>query len=604
MDSVDNDLEGDRALMMSSGMFRRWLKFGGSGGRSGGPGWLARSFRVYAMAVGFGGLAWMAWSLQTVEVADWGSVGLFTAFAILAEWSYVQLAEGFISPSLAVLLPAAVLHGPELAAAMGSVGFLLGHVLPIRRDWLAAVFNLGQLAASLLVAGGVYTLLGGHTGLGMGAVLDVVPLAGLTIGYFVVNHGLVGIHMSLRHRRVDWKLFWIEPARVDLVTFAICVPIGVAVLILYRVAGPFIADSLYVALFMGAHLLRVLVRLEAVNRELTSLYETTRELTGTLREDEVEKIAFRAAAALAPHDRAVFLRWDRTIEQLVVGRLIHPQADDLRGARIRPGEALVGEVALTQEGKVIIDGRSQPGMRLIPADDPIIGSALAVPLVADGRLVGVLAVSRSVPGTLNKGHLRVMSILAGQLATAADRASRYQEASRLAITDSKTGIFNYRYFYERLRDEMAKADDLGTSVSLIFIDIDFLKEINDRYGHAMGDAAIEEVVRVIGQSIRTTDVAARYGGEEFVIALPGAEPAEALAVAERIRVAVERTPFGKTAEDAPIRTTVSAGIATYPHDAGMVDDLIFRADEALYVGSKRRGRNRVAVYQSLSEQPS
>jgi len=565
---------------------------------------LSRSFRVYAMGVGFGGLAWTAGAMRTVEVLNWESAALFTAFAILAEWSHIQLPEGFVSPSLAVLLPAAVLHGPGLAAVMGSVGFFLGHVLPVRRDWLAAVFNLGQLAASLLVAGAVYVMLDGHIGLAMGPVPQVMPLAGLVASYFVVNHVLVGTYLSLRHRRVDWKLFWIEPARIDLLTVAICVPIGVAVVILHRVAGPFVADSLYIALFMGAHLLRLIVRIEGVNRELTALYETTRELTGTLREDEVEKIAFKAAAALAPYDRAVFLRWDRTIEQLVVARLVHPRADDLRGARIPPGDSLVGEVALTQEGRLIPDGRSQPGLRLIPTEDPIVGSALAVPLVAEGRLVGVLAVSRLVAGTLKQRHLRVMSIVAGQLATAADRASRYQEASRLAITDSKTGIFNYRYFYERLRDEMAKADELGTSVSLIFIDIDFLKEINDRYGHAMGDAAIHEVVRVIGQNIRGTDVAARYGGEEFVIALPGAEPAEALAVAERIRVAVERTPFGKTPEDLPVKTTVSAGIATYPHDAGMVDDLIFRADEALYVGSKRRGRNRVAVYESLGDQPS
>jgi diguanylate cyclase (GGDEF)-like protein len=551
------------------------------------------------MVIGFGGLAWMTWSLRAVEVHDWGSVALFTVLTILAEWSHIQLLEGFISPSLAVLLPAAVLHGPGLAAAMGSVGFLAGHVLPVRRDWLATVFNLGQLAASLLAAGGAYTLLGGHIGLVTAPVVEVVPLAGLTISYFVVNHTLVGIYMSLRHRRIDWRLFWIEPARVDLATLAICVPIGVSVLMLYRVAGPLVADSLYVALFMGAHLLRVLVRLEGVNRELAALYEMTRELTGTLREDEVEKIAFRAASALVHYDRAVFLRWDPSIEQLVVARLVHPRADDLRGTRVRLGDALAGEVALAQEGRLVSDGRSQPGTRLFPTDEVIGGSALAVPLVAEGRLVGVLAVSRSVPGALNKNHLRVMGILAGQLATAADRAFRYQEASRLAITDAKTGIFNYRYFYERLRDEMARADDLGTSVSLIFIDIDFLKEINDRYGHAMGDAAIQEVVRVIGQNIRTSDVAARYGGEEFVIALPGAEPAEALAVAERIRAAVERSPFGKTPEDLPILTTVSAGIATYPHDAEVVDDLIFRADEALYVGSKRRGRNRVAVYESL-----
>ncbi|MDQ7793016.1 MAG: diguanylate cyclase [bacterium] len=562
-----------------------------------------RVFEVYRLSVGFGGLFWLLWVLRTLEPPDLLGVALFVVIATLAERSDVPLPEGTISPSYAVLMPAFIIYGPALGAIISFVGFLLGHVIPRRREWPAAVFNLGQLAICLLVGGGVYTALGGEIGT-QTTLPGPAALAGFVVTYFVINHVFVGAYLSLRHGSLNWKRFWVEPARVDLLNYVICVPIATAVVLFHRNAGPVVAATLYVALFMGAHLLRLNVRLETVNQELAALYRTTRELTGVLREEEVEKIMLRSAAELAPHDTAILLRWDRAVDQLVIARLVHPLAEELRGTRVRLGEGLAGEVAESREGRVVAEARRQDELQLLPGSEPVTGSALAVPLVTENRLVGVLALTRHVPRTLNDEHLRVLTILGGQAATALDRALRYQEARRLAITDSKTGIFNYRYFYERLRDEMQKADQQGSCLSVIFLDIDFLKEINDRYGHGMGDTVIQETARIIGQSIRDTDVAARYGGEEFIVVLPGAESAIALAVAERIRRAVEATVFGESSAGEPVRITVSAGIATYPRDAGMADDLIFRADEALYAGSKRMGRNRVAVYSDPREVPS
>ncbi len=558
----------------------------------------SRSFQAYRLVVGFAGLVWLAWVLQTLKSPDWVGVTLFALMAILAERSFIPLPEGTISPSFAVLMPAFIIYGPALGAVVNFVGLLLGHIIPRRREWPVAVFNLGQLGICLLVGGLVYTGLGGATGPATG-LPALLPLAAFVGTYFVLNHILVGLYLSLRHSTLNLRAFWIEPARLDALNFVICVPIGTAVLLFYRIAGPLMAAALYVALFMGAHLLRLNVRLETVNRELTTLYRTVRELTGVLREDDVEKIILRAASELAPYDVALLLRWDRGVEQLVVARLVHPLAEELRGTRVSLGEGFAGEVAQAREGKVI--PRTRGGLALVPGDSSGPDSAVAVPLLTDDRLVGVLALGRAVPNTFNDEHLRLLTILGGQAGTALDRASRYQEARRLAITDAKTGIYNYRYFYERLQDEMRKADQRGSCVSVIFLDIDFLKEINDRFGHGAGDVVIQETARIIGQSIRETDVAARYGGEEFVVVLPGAESTEALLVAERIRRAVEATTFGESPSGEPIKITVSAGIATFPADASVADDLIFRADEALYVGSKRLGRNRVASYQMVRE---
>jgi len=175
------------------------------------------------------------------------------------------------------------------------------------------------------------------------------------------------------------------------------------------------------------------------------------------------------------------------------------------------------------------------------------------------------------------------------------RAVRYQETREMAITDSKTGVYNYRFFYERLTDEIRRHAAREKPFSLIFLDVDHLKDINDSYGHQVGDSVLKQVASIIQNCIRDTDDVARYGGEEFVVLLPGTVGDVSLAVAERIRSAVESHDFGTGSAPVPSRVTITAGVATYPEHATEPDDLIFRADEAMYMG-KNRGRNRVSIY--------
>jgi diguanylate cyclase (GGDEF)-like protein len=170
-------------------------------------------------------------------------------------------------------------------------------------------------------------------------------------------------------------------------------------------------------------------------------------------------------------------------------------------------------------------------------------------------------------------------------------AERLSQARQDAITDYLTGLYNQRYLHERLDEELARSLEHGQRLSLLFIDIDQFKGFNDRYGHSMGDAALRAVAATIEEHVRRVDVAARYGGEEFVVALTATASAEAMAVAERIRRSVADLRIHPV--DASL--SISVGVATFPDDAGRKEELIDKADYAMYV-AKRAGRDRIGSF--------
>ncbi len=165
----------------------------------------------------------------------------------------------------------------------------------------------------------------------------------------------------------------------------------------------------------------------------------------------------------------------------------------------------------------------------------------------------------------------------------------------LLIVDDKTGLANYRQFCRRLREEWLRAERYRNPLSLVMIDLDDFKLLNDTLGHPAGDRALREVAALVAGGARATDLAARYGGEEFTILLPHTESAMAARVAERILAAIRDHVF--LANESPSRLTASAGAATCPSTPLMnsPDDLLQAADRALYE-AKREGKNRVAIH--------
>jgi diguanylate cyclase (GGDEF)-like protein len=182
-------------------------------------------------------------------------------------------------------------------------------------------------------------------------------------------------------------------------------------------------------------------------------------------------------------------------------------------------------------------------------------------------------------------------VLAAHLWIVAQWRRRERELELLIGTDPLTGVANRRVFFERLAAEVSRAARHGRAMSILMIDVDHFKAVNDRYGHQLGDVVLAAIAQGLRDTLRTADVVARFGGEEFAIILPDTGLDEATRAAERVRVHVREQRFGNPRD--AIRATVSVGLATLMSDE-TGDDLVFRADAALLI-AKRGGRDRITL---------
>ena len=191
--------------------------------------------------------------------------------------------------------------------------------------------------------------------------------------------------------------------------------------------------------------------------------------------------------------------------------------------------------------------------------------------------------------------MNFLTLFAKQIELAITIADLFQAVKEQAITDGMTGLYNRRYFEEFIKKEATRSARQNQKFTVIGIDLDHLKKINDIYGHNYGDIAIKAIAEVLKRNGRSIDVAARMGGEEFNVILPGVDSTGGLVVAERIRKSIEAVPLEKIGH-----ITASLGVATYMEHSGDIDELLELVDHAMYE-SKRNGRNRVTLAKPVSE---
>ncbi|MCS7235511.1 MAG: sensor domain-containing diguanylate cyclase [Armatimonadota bacterium] len=219
---------------------------------------------------------------------------------------------------------------------------------------------------------------------------------------------------------------------------------------------------------------------------------------------------------------------------------------------------------------------------------PGVRSELALPLRPEvSETVGVLSVASTEPEAFSEDSRGLLEAYALLLATAVQRAARDEELSRLALTDPLTGLANHRALYQTLRRELAQASRYAFPLSVVLLDLDGFKQVNDLFGHPYGDEVLRQVARMATEACRGMDLPARLGGEEFVLVLPHAPKLAALQVAERLRRRIEETSL-----EEGLRLSASFGVAVFPDDGNTPDALIRAADEAMY-RAKRAGGNRV-----------
>jgi diguanylate cyclase (GGDEF)-like protein len=219
-------------------------------------------------------------------------------------------------------------------------------------------------------------------------------------------------------------------------------------------------------------------------------------------------------------------------------------------------------------------------------------------LPVQGTPMGVLATFAVDEASLSVECRRVFHILAGQAAVALDSIALFEQVRELAHRDGLTRLFNHLYFMDLLESEARRARRYRRAVSLLFIDIDRFKQVNDRFGHQAGDQVLVKLARMFEGCVRDTDLVGRYGGEEFVVLLPESSEREGTLLAERLRSLVESHAFEVDGAHAFI--TLSIGVASFfPEQVGTEDELVRAADDAL-LRAKAAGRN--CVYSHLFNQ--
>jgi diguanylate cyclase (GGDEF)-like protein len=230
-----------------------------------------------------------------------------------------------------------------------------------------------------------------------------------------------------------------------------------------------------------------------------------------------------------------------------------------------------------------------------------IPSLAVVPVLCDQRVIGAIVVEGGEPGSLAEEEARNVGLLAAVARGSLEKVWEIEEVTQRARTDDLTGLANRRHFDEQLRRVLAETDRFGGTSSLILVDIDLFKAVNDTYGHEAGDAVLRQVAKTLGDGVRAVDICARFGGEEIAILLPQTPVVGASELAERLRKAIADRPV--VHEGTPIRVTASFGIAGYPETVPHGDWLFPAADKALY-SAKSEGRNCVRSLVATNEMPT
>jgi len=217
-----------------------------------------------------------------------------------------------------------------------------------------------------------------------------------------------------------------------------------------------------------------------------------------------------------------------------------------------------------------------------------------VPLVCQDRVVGVLNLADKTEGdSFDCEDIALIELFSQLVGASIGNIKLFEKIQRQATTDGLTGLANHKTFYEILEKELWRSRRYGGQISLIMVDIDNLKKINDAYGHRAGDKVIREISRKVKECIRQIDTAARYGGDEFAVILPNTSLIDATVVAERMVDAVAHSPT--TWKKEQIALSISVGLGQYDADTNP-EDITSRSDQALYT-AKQAGKNTVRIFE-------
>ncbi len=365
-----------------------------------------------------------------------------------------------------------------------------------------------------------------------------------------------------------------------------------------------LAESAAQQVLHAIHSEQVFGSVERAKYEHERFYHASALLCRALTMEQVQDTAFDAASAIVDYDVAIITLHDpnRHRHRVLCVRQIEgaPSVVDvekLRGLEFRENAGLVSMVvknkhylpaagALRDNTTPVFDGKLRFSCE----------SLLVLPLLSADEAIGTLTLASHKRGQFRKDTREMLGVISNQVAVSMQNGLMYKRMETMATTDGLTGLTNHRSFQERFADLVERSQRHGHKAAMLLCDVDHFKNVNDTYGHPVGDEVLRQVARVLQAATRKIDIPARYGGEEFAVVLEATDLEGALGLAERIREDVGALVLDS--EKGTFQITMSIGVAAFPGDGDEPAVLIERADMSLY-HAKESGRNRVVCYRDF-----
>jgi len=573
----------------------------------------SRKLTAYVAAVGAASLIPLALAVVSLSTDLRMSFFSLLAIGIACEIFRVALSNSSqLSLTFVVIIAAMALEGTDAAVAIAALASITACLYPKPAPANKVIFNVGAAVVTTAAASELYIALTQLMGLPLRPEVSLAimaPLSAAALFHFLFNTGMVALAISFAERVPAHKV-WRQNFQWVSVNYLLLAPIGLALAIAYLHLGVFGLITFFAPLAMARYSFSLYLdrtrevrernrelrdyadALQQTNssldqkvKELSALHDVASAIGSSVGLEKTFQLILELSAKLLNFKAGFLLIRDQKTQQFVLEGTHGLDPDQIELGVL---QSFVSR-AVESRAPVLVsssgDLADEIAFALLQRWGTGARSLLFVPVVFDGQSLGVIGLACNQP---SEEDIQVMSIFAMQAALAIVNAQRYRLTERMAITDSLTGLYNYRYFRERLQTEFLRAQRERADLSLLVLDIDFFKKVNDTYGHQFGDDVLRGLSRALKDIVRLGDDIFRIGGEEFAILLPHSGRELADEVAERIRLSVKHH-FNDFQDRLP-ELTVSIGIGTYPADTRNLEELLSFADAALYQ-AKRSGRN-------------
>jgi diguanylate cyclase (GGDEF)-like protein/putative nucleotidyltransferase with HDIG domain len=324
------------------------------------------------------------------------------------------------------------------------------------------------------------------------------------------------------------------------------------------------------------------------HREIYALYEIAQTMGTSLGVSDTMALIASRLSNLVPFSGCALFLQSEDNDTLYCRFATGVDAEFVQQLAVKSGQGLVGWVARNRRPLV----NARPGADFEAAGSNLttsLQSALVCPLVSGDRLIGTLAVYHVTPSFYRDDHRRLLDRVCEQAAAVLHNSIVFEQTHEASLTDPLTGLPNTRFMFMHLTRELARAERLESEVSLLVMDLNDFKDINDTYGHQTGDRALREVAQVLRTTIRPYDICVRYAGDEFIVVLAGCGAEEAEHKRVELQQAVDQLIF-EARPGAPLSLSISAGAAVFPQDGDSYDGLLATADSRMYSDKASRKR--------------